>query len=166
MVGYRVRKVTDPKDIEAIIWNAALNCRDAGTIMFFFAHVRNPVEFRTSAPFRFVSPPVGCAMGIWRREFNRNIRFEPGIQHSGLDAALRIIHKYRIIWCDTRFCFQPDTHLTATGGLAGLRTAAGIDADDEILRKRYGAAISIEHYKRAKGRMGTKTIHIRLHIDR
>jgi hypothetical protein len=168
MVGYRVRRLADPAAIEAIITNAAHNCRDAGTLLFFFAHTRNPVDHRTTAPIRFVSPPVGCAMGIWRQEFNRNIRFDPGIQHAGLDAALRIMAnpKYRIIWCDTRFCFQPKAHLTAIGGLAGLRTAEGIAADDDLLRKRFGSAISIEHYKRTKGKLGTKTVHIRLHVDR
>ena len=166
MVGYRVRKITDPRDIQAIIYHAALNCRDAGTILYFFAHVRNPVEFLTPQPFRFVSPPVGCAMGIWRREFNRNIRFAPGFQHAGLEAALRIMHKYRIIWCDTRFCFQPNTHLSAPGGLSGLRTADGLAHDDALLKKRFGDAISIQRYKRARGRTGTKTVHIRLHVDR
>jgi hypothetical protein len=167
MVGYRVRPIENLNDIERIIYNAAMNCRDAGTILFFFAHTRNPVEFRTQAPFRFVSPPVGCAMGYWREEFNRNIRHDPGIQHAGLDAALRIMAgKYRVIWCDTRFCFQPRTHLTATGGLAGLRTAEGIAKDDALLQKRFGNAVRIEHYKRARGRIGTKTIHIRLNVER
>ena len=52
------------------------------------------------------------------------------------------------------------------GGLAGLRTAEGIAADDALLKKRFGDAISIEHYKRAKGKTGTKSIHIRLHVQR
>jgi TET-Associated Glycosyltransferase len=57
MVGPQTRKLTAPEDIEAIIWNAALNCRQGGTIFFFFAQVSNPITFQRWKPFKFITPP-------------------------------------------------------------------------------------------------------------
>jgi hypothetical protein len=58
-------------------------------------------------------------MGFWREEFNRHVRFDPTIQHAGIDATMRILHRYRIVWCDMRFCFVPGPHMVSPGGLAG-----------------------------------------------
>jgi hypothetical protein len=166
MVGHQTRKLTDPADIEAIIWNAALNCQQAGTIFFFFAQVSNPITFQSWKPFKFVTPPVGCAMGFWREAFNRHIRFDPTIQHAGIDATMRILHRYRIVWCDMRFCFVPGPHMVSPGGLAGIRTADGIEIDDERLRRRYGQAIGIDHQTRRKGARGVMSQHISINVVR
>jgi hypothetical protein len=167
LVGHRQRRIRDPLVVQDIILNAALNCREAGTVMFFFSHTSDPRQCRSPHPFLLVSQPVGNAMGFWRKEFNEKIRFDPAIQHGGLDAAMRCLFHYRIVWCDTRFCFQPGPHMTLEGGLAGVRTAAGMDYDDAILKKRYGDAIDIDHYSTAKNtKGGGRRQHIHIRVDR
>ena len=164
--GHKVRRIRDPDVVEDVLWNAALNSRDAGTVMFWFAHTPNPIQCDSCKPFRLVSQPVGCAMGIWRKPFNKQIRFDPDIQHAGLDAAMRCLYHYRIVWCDSRFSFLPGPHMTAEGGLSGIRTAEGIEQDDELLMRRYGKALTIRHDKRTEWKPGVATVHVRIRVDR
>jgi hypothetical protein len=147
VVGYRRRRIEDPQTIEAIIRNSASNCLEAGTILFFFQHhpdVRKDNVFR---PFVFTKTPVGCAQGYWREAFNKEIRYDSRIKtKANLDIALRVMFKRRIIWCDERFGFRNDSHITLKGGLSTYRTPEMMQEDIAILKRRFGDAINLQQF--------------------
>ena len=168
LVGHNPRVLTNPDDIEAVIWNAAMNCHEAGTVLFFFASNRNPKLTSSLSPFTFTGHPVGCAMGFWREAFTREIRFHPEIRYTeSVYICLRVLQRYRIAWCDTRFCFQPGPHMIAGGGLAGLRTREGLDADARLLKQLFGDIVTINHTRRVKaGKKGPISGQIRINVTR
>jgi hypothetical protein len=147
VVGQRRRKIEDSETIEAIIRNAAVNCYEAGTILFFFQHhpdVRKDNVFR---PFVLTKTPVGCAQGYWREAFNKEIRYDPTIKtKANLDIALRVMVKRRITWCDERFGFENPSHIALRGGLSTYRTTEMMKQDIAILKKRFGSALELKQF--------------------
>jgi hypothetical protein len=139
-------QVEDPEAVFEIVRNCALNAREAGTICFWFLPKSDPRIYHCDYPFQLTGTYKGWVQGFWRKEFNEHIRFDSNIKiKANIDVSLRIARRYKFLWCDCRYAFNPAAHMNAAGGLSSQRTEAALEADYAYLRKKFGAVIQIDH---------------------
>jgi len=149
--------IEDPEDVLAIVRNCALNAREAGTICFWFLPKADPRFYHCDYPFQLTGTYKGWVQGFWREEFNKHIRFDPRIRiKANIDISLRIARRYKFLWCDCRYAFNPRPHMTTAGGLSAVRTEAALAADYEVLRQKFGAAIQIDHKGKLENRLSVR----------
>jgi hypothetical protein len=141
--GDRKRRLRDPQAIYQLLQTTALCAKEAGTICFYYNAVPDIRKFKPTLPFMLAGHFGGWVQGFWREEFNQHIRYDPAIRlRQYLDVSARVLIKYRLMWCDSRFGFYVGTHMVSAGGMSGVnRTPEAIAADMALLKARYGDAV-------------------------
>ena len=155
--GNLPHRLRDPEKIREVIMNAAMNAREAGTILFAFEENLSSKWYSPHRPFRLHGQIVGCNCGLWREEFNRHVRYDPTIRRENVDLVMRTIIKYRFTWVDTRYAFVPGPHVVSkTCGIKS--TTDSIDIANQQIVERYGDQVVIDPR--------TRTIRLRLPFSR
>lgn len=98
MPGMRARKIDDPDRIAEIIRNTAINCREAGTIFFWYLPKPDPRWYKPQTPFTLASICGGWVQGFWREEFNRHIKYDRKLTCKwNVDISAQVLTQYRLI---------------------------------------------------------------------
>lgn len=158
LVGQTPRTIKEPEAVMAIIENTAQVAKDLGTCLFGFAHMLNTRHFTSYHPFGFSGFINGFAMGIIGREFH----FDPDLDtKQDIDFSLQVLHKKRILFRDKRFCFVMDGTFKHPGGNAMRRTTKTVERDVLRLKKKWGDAVEIDHFKRkGSARHQNVSVHV------
>jgi hypothetical protein len=136
MVGHRPRNITDPAAVFRILYNSASIAKDIGAPLFGYAITANILGFFPYDPFAFLKA-FGPVLGF----VGRRIYPDPQLNHStDADMALQALLKYRIVWQDTRFCFEHKI-MTNSGGNRHFITTEKWAADQKHLKRKWGPYI-------------------------
>lgn len=118
LVG-KIRKVTDPDFILAIIENAAQAAVDLDLGVFCFGCVMNPAmvkpDFRPIRPVQPVFAAFGVRGASKRRRWNSSMN-----GREDTDWTLRTLLEDRLVYADVRFAFDFGRAFTGRGGNVGL----------------------------------------------
>ena len=158
IVGSRARPIEGPDAIMAILKNSAIIAKGLGTSLFGFGHTVDTRHFQSFRPFTFSGYINGFAFGV----VGRDIRFDPKLDtKQDIDFSLQVLLKKRVLWKDNRFAFKNSGWFRRTGGMADIRTAASDEKNIEYLKKKWGDAVEIQHYKRrGTGKHQNVSIHV------
>jgi hypothetical protein len=136
MVGHRPRSITDPAAVWRILFNSASIAKEIGAPLFGYAITANILGFFPYDPFAWLKA-FGPVLGF----VGRRIYPDAQLNHStDADMALQALLKYRIVWQDTRFCFEHKI-MTNSGGNRHFITTEKWAADQKHLKRKWGQYI-------------------------
>jgi hypothetical protein len=102
LVGRRSRKITDRDAIRQILTNAATVCQGMGARLFSFAITANVLDFYPDEPF-LLNKGGGPVRGV----FGKDSGYDPRLTyHVDPDLTLTCLLRDRLVFKDTRFCFE------------------------------------------------------------
>lgn len=136
LVGRRPRNIVDPAAVLRVLLNSAAIAKQIGAPLFGYAVTANILSFSPYDPFAFLKA-FGPVLGF----VGRRIYPDPHLNHStDADMALQALLKYRIVWQDTRFCFEHKI-MTNSGGNRHFITIDKWRADQKYLKRKWGVYV-------------------------
>ena len=140
--NYSPLQITDPEQIEWIIWNTAWNAKEAGAKIFGWSQKIDVRKYRPFQPFAF-DHWIGTAIGMIGRDYrfieNNKLKVDA-------DIILQALLKDRYVWNDERYGFV-NLKDTNTGGNSIWRTEEQIKKETEYLKRKWGPWIQIGQQK-------------------
>jgi hypothetical protein len=137
--GWSPRRLK-PRDIPAVLMNAAICASDARCGLFGFGRNPNPLMYEPTRPWRLAqwpTSPLGFVPG-------HGLHFDERLKLMlDVDLALQSLLKHRIVWFDSRFCFVGKA-LNNKGGNAHLRSDEAFAAERELLKQKWGKFIKFD----------------------
>ncbi len=142
LIGKR-RKIVNPAVIAQIIANSHQIAADLGIGCFCWSRTQNTVLLRPeSRPVRFVQP-VSSSFGL--RGAARNRQFDSTFEgRADFDFTLQTLLDDRILYCDTRFCFDHGRVFGGRGGNVGLIDSAQFTEAGRRLSEKWGRYLSMK----------------------
>jgi hypothetical protein len=133
LVGRKARVIEEPAAIFRILMNSARVAKEIGAPLFGYAVTANILDFFPYDPFAFLKAFGPCLGFVGRRIYP-----DPKLHHStDADMALQALHKCRIVWQDTRFCFEHRI-MTNSGGNRHMISKESWACDRKYLRGKWG----------------------------
>ncbi len=143
--GAHYKAITDPEELEAIIWNAAVMATDAGVKCFGFGQTPDVRKYDPSQPFSFTGW-VGGVIGVIGKEKS----FIDNYFKVDVDFCLQCLLEDRIIFKDNRYCFV-QVRDRNSGGNSMFRTKKLVEKEKQILKNKWG-----KHIKFTASKTGDK----------
>jgi hypothetical protein len=135
-------RIENREEVEAVIFNAALNAWEAEAKCFSFSQTCDVRKYSHSHPF-LLSSWVGSVVGVIGRE----LRFtEKNKLKVDIDFTLQNLKKHRIVWIDARFGFVP-TRDTNVGGNSAFRSQDQLEKEIQFLKDKWGKHIKVSNNK-------------------
>lgn len=166
VLGLRRKAIHEPAAIMKIIENGMVCARDLGISLFSWNRNPNGGFLQPHDPLGIAQPCAGC-FGI----IGRKLRFDETLQHGeDMDITLQGLMVDRIVLQDRRFYFDFGLVGAGNGGLQGVRSQEKIDADIEVLTKRWGPHLELkgrprsQHFKKGTVRSRSASIRVRRRI--
>lgn len=129
------RKIDDPAFIRQIIENGVQILTDLNLGIFCWSRQLNPIGFRGHNPFNFDT----YGGSAWVINTKRPYRFDERFAgRTSVDLSLSALLWDRIIMMDCRYAFWFDPVFSGRGGLQGMRTASTNEADEKLLKSKWG----------------------------
>jgi hypothetical protein len=134
--------IENREEIDAIIFNCALNATEAGATCFGFSQTCDVRKYSHSQPF-LLNSWVGSVVGV----IGRDIRFtEKNKLKVDIDFTLQHLKKNRIVWIDARFGFIP-TRDTNVGGNSAFRSQDQLETEIQFLKDKWGKHLKVTNNK-------------------
>jgi hypothetical protein len=124
---------------ESIIEQAAIASFDSRARLFGFSQSLNLVVFNPGKPFRLTGM-VGSIVGVhypgvvWDEKLSVRV---------DLDASLEAMRRDRIVWIDTRYCFEIVKDDNA-GGSSLLRSEETVTRDVAWMKAKWGKFVTVD----------------------
>ncbi len=131
--GFHKRRITDPREAQAIVERLAIVAQEAGARVFGFQICARPVAYKPFDPFH-LNAWVGGSIGIIGRE----LRYDTSLLlRADIDFCLKSLMLDRIVMVDGRYDFAYDLFAGAGGG-SKLRSQERHQKEINYLLKRWG----------------------------
>lgn len=135
------RRITEPRDILAVLENAARACQDLELTTFCFSRTANSVLLRSDIRPIMPVQPVCNAFGMMGAARHRPYGREY-LGRGDVDWTLRTLLEDRCVYADVRFYFDCGRVFGGRGGNVGLVTPAQFKATSALLKKKWGRSVS------------------------
>lgn len=138
----KIRDTRDPAEIHAILRQTFELARDLGAFFFGWETSVEAIRYYGGhAPFALTGYINGCAMGF---RAGHGLRFDERIvAKNDYDISALNAFRHRRVLKDCRFAFCQRDTFTGAGGQSHYRNSDTERRDCELLRQKYGEAITL-----------------------
>lgn len=144
-VGFKKRRIEDPKSVAALVERCAIAAKDSGARLFGFAIGSIPFSYKPYKPFEpfnLCTWTDGVA-GVIGRE----LRYDTTLKlREDIDFCLNTLMKDRYVYIDTRFLFAHD-RFNLAGGNSAIRSEERHQDEMRYLKKKWKNHIKFRKVK-------------------